>query len=199
MTHALRAAALSLIFAACSSPNSGLIVVTDAGPDAQPTMTPDRSKEMPDDLSDAAVDAGPGDQVPAPDPAPDAAPELAPDATPDGPPALLDGPVMAPPFPNGTIWQECEMETGMPATCGTWTWVADGSRFSADWGNGAHATIELLDRSSTNLVLRRVDRTGASTGLTADYSGTIGAHEVSGTVNWSDKGHTWSGTWKATF
>ncbi len=101
------------------------------------------------------------------------------------------------PFASGVPWQECE--TYSSTICGTWTWNAAGGEFEATWANGAEASITLL-RAGSTIVLERIDSAGTSTGLTATYAGTESAgHSVAGSVVWTQDGHTWSGTWTASF
>jgi hypothetical protein len=103
------------------------------------------------------------------------------------------------PVGKGFTWRECEGGVGTTPICGTWVWLPEGNRFSADWANGSHAFINLVENSS-RVVLRRTDPSGASPGLVANYVGTAnGSNEVSGTVVWSDMGDNWSGIWTATW
>jgi hypothetical protein len=173
------ALALVVLVAGCSS--SAVPPPLDAGaPDAAPeasapspdTLTPDLS------LADAAADA-----------APDSAPDATADAQPDA------GTV---PIAEGFALHECEGGVGTTPICGTWVWLERaGASFSADWSNGAHASIALVENGS-RVVLRRVDPSGASSGLTADYVGAVsGERKLSGTVTWMDKGQSWSGVWSA--
>ena len=102
------------------------------------------------------------------------------------------------PIVNGFAWHQCE--TGSETICGTWTWVEAEQHFSADWQNGAHAFLDLLENDS-RVVLRRVDTSGTSTGLVADYVATSsGPRSIQGTVSWKWPGHgDASGTWNASW
>jgi hypothetical protein len=145
----------------------------------------------PPDLAPAMADA-------APDAGPDATPDSEIDAAPDARQADAASVGIAP-LGDGFSWHECEGSAGTVHICGKWAWLEAGNHFSADWSNGAHAFIDLVENGA-RVVLRRADPSGASTGLVADYVATAnGSNGVSGTVTWSDKGYSWSGTWTATW
>ncbi len=70
----------------------------------------------------------------------------------------------------------------------TWTFDgATGAVKSPASGDGARLTIERYDSSS--LVVRAVNQSGPSAGLTALYTGTIAGNTISGAVEWSWPNH----------
>lgn len=69
-------------------------------------------------------------------------------------------------------------------------WVfngVDGTATSPDNAAGSRLTIEKFD--SDSIVVRRVDETGPTAGLTALYTGTVSGTHISGTVQRSWPGH----------
>jgi RHS repeat-associated protein len=95
---------------------------------------------------------------------------------------------------------ECEGNSG-GQTCGNFT-LFDQDQFSATWQNGAIATITAQEWDNDHVTLSRVDTTGTSAGLTAEYSGQLQGDTVSGTVTWVWPGHPGfpaDGTWSGTF
>ncbi|MBI4704823.1 MAG: hypothetical protein HY744_27280 [Deltaproteobacteria bacterium] len=89
-------------------------------------------------------------------------------------------------------WRECETSTRQ--ICGTWEWNGkDG--FRATWENGASAAIHLDKDDGSTVVLTRRDAAGASAGLAATYTGTRSGSTISGSVTWTWKGKTTTGTW----
>jgi Sel1 repeat len=65
-------------------------------------------------------------------------------------------------------------------------------------GNGAELTIETMDQD--RIVIRRVDRSGATAGRSATYTGNIRGSRISGTIQWEWPDHPGpptSGTWSA--
>lgn len=93
-----------------------------------------------------------------------------------------------------------ECENGI---CSTWTFEPNGKTGTAQWQNGAtaHLTVERFDYRQ--IIIRRVDATGASSGLGAYYTGKIEGNRIVGDVTWSWPAH-WSdqtprGTWYASF
>jgi hypothetical protein len=70
----------------------------------------------------------------------------------------------------------------------TWTFDgAEGKVISPAARTGVRLTIEKLDGDS--IVIRGVDQSGPSSGLTALYSGSIRGNHINGTVQWSWPGH----------
>jgi len=109
---------------------------------------------------------------------------------------------------TGYIWVEApgsatsipsslrECETYTSEICGTWT--LEGDHFNAEWDNGAIAVLKVQSWDTKNVIITRYDSEGASAGLSARYEGQISGNTIEdGTVTWTWKGSTWSGTWKA--
>lgn len=70
-------------------------------------------------------------------------------------------------------------------------WTFDGAQgtvSSPQSQTGAQLSIEKFDNDS--IVVRRVDQTGATPGLTALYTGSIHDNHISGTVQWSWPNHS---------
>lgn len=104
----------------------------------------------------------------------------------------------------GTNMIECE---SMDNTCArpdppySFSWSFNGTTgtiTSSTDGTGAQLTIDTMDREK--IVIRRVDRSGATTGRSGTYTGTIQGSHISGTVEWvwpDHPGFPASGTWSA--
>jgi hypothetical protein len=103
--------------------------------------------------------------------------------------------------PDGvpSIIHECE-----GGLCSNWTW--NDGKFTADWPNGAIATLTVQSFTAMSVVINRTDTPKSSTaGLTAVYTGQIAAAGnsiVNGQVTWTWRGFrrgvamgTWTGTW----
>jgi hypothetical protein len=89
-----------------------------------------------------------------------------------------------------------ECENGGIEICGDWT--LQGSQYIANWTNHASAVLDIVEWDNLGVVLTRKDTTGTSEGLTARYEGTItGTNIDNGTVEWTQKGRSWKGTWHA--
>lgn len=97
--------------------------------------------------------------------------------------------VDAMPTPERFQWNECE--TGFGPLCGVLTWDPSRRVFTAHWGNGAIATLTLVEYDDCGIVLERNDLTGSSRGLTARYVGRRQGNTVAGTVTW------WWSAWSA--
>lgn len=82
--------------------------------------------------------------------------------------------------------------------CATWTFL--GSQGTGQWPSGdiASLTVERYDNDS--VVIRRADSTGASAGLSAEYTGTRHGDRVGGeyTSSWPGHWEKQSGNWYAT-
>jgi hypothetical protein len=91
-----------------------------------------------------------------------------------------------------------ERETSTATFTGTWTWDADRKAFGGRWNNGAVAWLRPERFDAEQVVLVRTDpETSSSAGLTARYSGRRAGGVITGTVDWTWRGSTWRGTWRA--
>ncbi len=70
------------------------------------------------------------------------------------------------------------------------TWKFSGVMGTADWNDGAEATVVIERFDEDGIEIRRIDLPNSSSyGLTAVYKGTIHGDRVEGTVVWSWNGH----------
>ncbi len=96
------------------------------------------------------------------------------------------------------VWRETE--SGVAGTFyGTWTWDATRKQFSARWNNGAIANITIVRDDGTNVVLRRMDPSGASATMTAEYVGRRQGNTIRGTMTLYYRGGKSTGTWSASW
>ncbi|HXJ91638.1 MAG TPA: hypothetical protein VMT20_02010 [Terriglobia bacterium] len=82
--------------------------------------------------------------------------------------------------------------------CATWTFL--GKQGNGQWPSGEVANLSVESLDGDNVVIRRADSTGSSTGLTAVYKGTRHGDRVGGEFTSSWPGH-WdnkAGNWYAT-
>jgi len=99
----------------------------------------------------------------------------------------------------GHQWDQCETHTRQ--ICGTWTRRGDGQDWSAQWSNGAVATLTMV-LTGRAVTVTRNDTSGPSRGLRATYRGMLsddGTRVDDGKVDWCCDGFgDRSGTWTAT-
>jgi hypothetical protein len=99
----------------------------------------------------------------------------------------------------GTTWGECEAQgsSGL-ANCIPGVWTSLGDTWVAEWDNGATADLT-ISRNGSQVTIRRVDSSGASAGLQAEYSGhMVSPTRAEGTVTWCCDGYgTRDGIWVA--
>jgi hypothetical protein len=88
-------------------------------------------------------------------------------------------------------------EVGRTTVSGTWTWDTDNRRYVGRWSNGAVSHLTVRQGTDNRLVILRNDPRGPTPGLRARYQGTVNGGSMRGTVRWTFKGRTTTGTWQA--
>lgn len=96
---------------------------------------------------------------------------------------------------EGTVWHQIEQSNN--TYYGTWTWHTD--HFDATWvPNGSVAIIQ-IDRFDSQIILERRDPSGITSGMTANYTGTVQGNTASGTEQWGwgspNAAATWTANW----
>lgn len=93
-------------------------------------------------------------------------------------------------LPPAMVETECMGEQCVADGSVSGRWKFNGLLGTADWSNGAQATVVLERFGESGVKIRRIDLPNSSTyGLTAVYQGTILGDRVEGTVVWSWNGH----------
>src|SRR5260221_12273715 len=109
----------------------------------------------------------------------------------------------AAPDPLGASWTSfCETSQAYGNICGTLTRRGDSNTWDAKWTNKA-VGVFTVSLSGHTITAQRSDPSGASTGASASYTGTINQDytHVTGTVNWlamTGAATGTSGPWEAT-
>jgi hypothetical protein len=80
-------------------------------------------------------------------------------------------------------------------------WTFNGQTGSATWASGARANLTVERFEAVGILIRRIDVSGTTPGLTAVYTGKLSANHIEGDVTWTWPGH-WNkpavGKWSAT-
>lgn len=105
----------------------------------------------------------------------------------------IDDNYWSPPLYKGLVpdvINECE-----EGICGTWT--REGATYKAVWGNGAKATLTILKFDENVVEINRTDvAASVSQNFYARYKGKVSGNQiVDGTVEFTQNGRTWKGTW----
>jgi hypothetical protein len=112
------------------------------------------------------------------------------------PPLIPRAPEAAPAAALPPSIRECETNTAQ--VCGEWS--LEGGGYQARWSQGSVAEIQVLRFERDEIAFSRLDPSGTSEGMRAEYRGRMtGEHSAAGTVVWRRNGEVARGSWEATW